>query len=643
MKRIIALILALLLLFSLSAVVFAADTEAAEAAERLGSLGLLKGVGTNADGSTDYDLESGLTREQAVIMLVRLLGKEEEALSGEWEMPFTDVSAWAADYVGYAYANGLASGTGAATFHGKNPVTAAQYLTFVLRALGYSSATDFVWSSPWALADAIGLTGGRSYSADSAFVRADMAIISSNALDCQIYGSDKTLLSLVPMFRPEVDYTKEDYLNRVLSDAEIAALKFADMDTLRKEISTVGDAVAFLNLFTPGMFYQFGDVINMDLDELMNLHGINEATFPHTYTVFTAWCLTDDYEGIQYVIATGVDWGIYRTSFALALPVKDGYYLYSPFHVGDLEGMTMESAEVSSLDGLENVVKTDWNTFPLQIFLADANQTDIMFSYDSDTRIATPTNGNVREVYAADNNVPSTWDEKAQYIRVSRFSLPDPLVQTTLSYADAKALVGQDPELIAEKVKTVGDVLQYMIAARFSYDGPPAYTPWYGRWGFDAPGDEQIEQNFGCCCGGFGNTVAYLLEGDYEKQGRVQWLGGGNHVINWVYTGGKYYVFDFTLYCAGGNFDNYDAPVTILDDLSDYYDKMPSDYPKSEINALVVYEADGKGYPEDWADDHSWMLFPSEAEGKITVVYPTDGSFTTLYEDIDIRIPGWSG
>ena len=112
--------------------------------------------------------------------------------------------------------------------------------------------------------------------------------------------------------------------------------------------------------------------------------------------------------------------------------------------------------------------------------------------------------------------------------------MPAAIRNTTLSYQQAYTLVGQDPEVIRSAVKTVGDVLQYMIAARFGHDAPSAYTPWYGFWGFDAPGDVQLEQNYGCCCGGVANTVSYLLKDDYEKVGTLRWVGGGNHTISWV-------------------------------------------------------------------------------------------------------------
>jgi hypothetical protein len=71
-------------------------------------------------------------------MLIRLLGKEAEATGSYWWHPFTDVDDWASSYVGYAYQKGITNGISATKFGGgATPSTAAQYVTFVLRALGY--------------------------------------------------------------------------------------------------------------------------------------------------------------------------------------------------------------------------------------------------------------------------------------------------------------------------------------------------------------------------------------------------------------------------------------------------------------------------------------------------------------------------
>ena len=113
-------------------------------ANALKTLGLLSGAGTNADGTTNFALGRKATRAEALTMLIRLLGKESEALEGKWQHPFTDVDAWADPYVGYAYATGLTEGVSATEF-GKGNITFQQYMTFLMRALGYTDA-DAAWS-----------------------------------------------------------------------------------------------------------------------------------------------------------------------------------------------------------------------------------------------------------------------------------------------------------------------------------------------------------------------------------------------------------------------------------------------------------------------------------------------------------------
>ena len=185
MKKLFARLLSAVMLLALASPVFAADDEATAAADALYALGLFKGTGTNEDGTPIYDLDREPTRNEAIVMFVRLLGKEEEAKAGTWELPFTDVADWAVPYVGYAYANGLTKGTGDATFGGTDLVSASQYLTFVLRALGYDSAKDFQWDKAWELSDTIGLTDGRFNEESGVFLRGDVAIISLNAHEIQ--------------------------------------------------------------------------------------------------------------------------------------------------------------------------------------------------------------------------------------------------------------------------------------------------------------------------------------------------------------------------------------------------------------------------------------------------------------------------
>lgn len=52
--------------------------------------------------------------------------------------PFTDVPDWAGAYAGYAFASGITSGVSETSFGTDEELTANQFITFVLRALGYN-------------------------------------------------------------------------------------------------------------------------------------------------------------------------------------------------------------------------------------------------------------------------------------------------------------------------------------------------------------------------------------------------------------------------------------------------------------------------------------------------------------------------
>ena len=160
-------------------------------AEALHDLGLFQGTGTNADGTPIYDLDKTPSRNQTLIMLVRLLGKEAEAKSGTWDIPFTDVSAEMKPYVGYAYANGLTTGYTAESFRGGQKVSGNQYVSFLLRALGYESGKDFEVAKATELSDKIGLTAGQSL---AGFTRGDVAQLSAAALSTPLKDSETTMM-----------------------------------------------------------------------------------------------------------------------------------------------------------------------------------------------------------------------------------------------------------------------------------------------------------------------------------------------------------------------------------------------------------------------------------------------------------------
>ena len=86
-KGILSLLLVLTLIFAMYIPAYAANPDEANGkAAALKQLGLFKGV-----SDTDFALDRAPTRTEALIMLIRAMGKESEALGGSWSHPFTDV------------------------------------------------------------------------------------------------------------------------------------------------------------------------------------------------------------------------------------------------------------------------------------------------------------------------------------------------------------------------------------------------------------------------------------------------------------------------------------------------------------------------------------------------------------------------
>lgn len=675
MKRIITLFLAVILVFSMIPAVFAADAKAIAAADELNGLGLFQGTGTDSNGNPIYELDRAPSRYEAVTMLVRLLGKETEAKAGKWNTPFTDVVDWAKPYVGYAYANKLTAGTGGTTFGGDATVTATQYLTFVLRALGYDSSTDFKWDAAWELSDQLGFTHGE-YSAknNGDFLRGHVVVISRDALSVCLKGTSTKLIDTIEVKKPEADDNADysvDYSGAIpaatgsstLSSAQLKALAGKTPEQAAATVKTLADAYAWLKqegYSTTGM---------SGLYSMFNGVGNKDAGWVEMATVLNV-LLKGDYDEVGTYLITVVSddagWDFMYMAFNY-VKAGDKYYVTDPLCQLPSTGWACCRAytiEAGSLSAVKNALtEINGNFRPITLAAYPLFTGTIQVSYNKDPlHITFPEVRNIQYLFHANaedfeqyeqekeasrKEEMERWGRVARTINISNYNIPAAIGQHNLTYDQALALVGQDPQVIANSVKSVADALQYMIASRFGYYSDYFGTPWYGYWGFDAPGDYQISVNYGCCCGGYANAASFLLQGDFEKVGTLRWVGGGNHTISWVYTDGKYYVFDFTQYCSGGSYSNFDCPVTVLDRLEDFYDQMPDTYsyfPKSEVVLMVAFEAGEAMYPSHWQDPPRFtgLTFPKEAEGKITVIYQKDPRYGVEFKTVDTAIPGWN-
>lgn len=177
----------MLMVMSLTIPAYAVNmTEAETQASALKQLRMFKGV-----SAVNFDLDRAPTRTEALIMLIRVLGQESEALNGNWSHPFTDVESWADKYVGYAYEKGLTKGISATEF-GTGNADSDMYLTFVLRALNYDdSAGDFTWNEPDTLAASAAILPKGVDTTN--FLRADVALVSWAALEAKLKNGTQTL------------------------------------------------------------------------------------------------------------------------------------------------------------------------------------------------------------------------------------------------------------------------------------------------------------------------------------------------------------------------------------------------------------------------------------------------------------------
>lgn len=162
-------------------------------AEELSELGIFRG------SNLGFELERVPTRQEALIMLLRLLGEEDEALAYTGTSPFTDLTGWpeGRQYIHYGAAKGYTNGITATTFNQYGSASRSVYLTYVLRALGYDDkAGDFVWNTTSDdLAVEIGLMTRKQLDdmAESGFYRDHVALISKNALTTKLKDGSMTL------------------------------------------------------------------------------------------------------------------------------------------------------------------------------------------------------------------------------------------------------------------------------------------------------------------------------------------------------------------------------------------------------------------------------------------------------------------
>ena len=221
MKKIIAVILAVIMVMSLATVAFAANSftdisnsKNKEAIETLYELGVIDGY-----SKTKFGPKLTLSRAEACAVMVRALYGDKTVY---WTNSFTDVPtrAWYAPYVDVAVYYDIMHGHSATTFAPDEDITYDQMATLVLNALGYNAPQ---LSGTWPenverIANILGLydNTSRFVLGSDAITREDACQMLYNALDCsiveyvrgRIVETDQTLYEAMGFeYEPEYIYT----------------------------------------------------------------------------------------------------------------------------------------------------------------------------------------------------------------------------------------------------------------------------------------------------------------------------------------------------------------------------------------------------------------------------------------------------
>ena len=183
----------------------------------LRELGLFRGSGSGI--GEGFDLHLTPTRAEALVMFIRLLGEEDEALACTYEHTFTDVPEWLDRYAAWAVHKGYSNGIGNNLFGTTAPVSAVEYQEFLLRALGYSTAgvDDYLTSLERALECGALTDAEYFFLLDNAFLRAHVAYLSYYNLDTMLSGTYTTLAQQLMQQDVFTDWQLDSARNHVFS------------------------------------------------------------------------------------------------------------------------------------------------------------------------------------------------------------------------------------------------------------------------------------------------------------------------------------------------------------------------------------------------------------------------------------------
>jgi len=243
-------------------------------AKQLNNLGILTGT------EKGFELERGLTRAEAAVIITKLSGGDMyENMEEKLNHGFIDVPEWANIYVGHLKYIGAVNGITDTEYGSNIPMSSQQFTTMVLRVLDYSDINgDFLWNKSLDKALEINLIDKVSkerIDQSEIFTRGDMALITYNALFQIPKGNDKRLLQLQAKAETgkgltslfSIDLTQEEIVELSRSDRTWEEFfdnnpdKFKEFES--KLINHIRPALNFYSVYYNGEEYtiKLGDLV----------------------------------------------------------------------------------------------------------------------------------------------------------------------------------------------------------------------------------------------------------------------------------------------------------------------------------------------------------------------------------------------
>jgi hypothetical protein len=207
-------------------------------------------------------------------------------------------------------------------------------------------------------------------------------------------------------------------------------------------------------------------------------------------------------------------------------------------------------------------------------------------------------------------------------MNIADYKIPAGLRKATMTTKQAAVLVGKDPATIAAAVHTVSDMLLYMHAAGFQIDdGDKQVADGSVSWHFNNSAVTSVTTNK-ANCGASANTVRYLLNGDYDEVGYVCHTykdgGGGGHVYNYIKAGGKYYIFDLTVY-TDSDYSTGARAIIQVKSLQDYAKVYKTSMQYGDYLPVIYTYNSAREIPMAWNNGDTYTTW-YPAGTKLTVI-----------------------